>query len=103
MWSARRFGADETVALELAGACRHYTAGLARTIQLGRPGPKVLDTAKAVLEGMDAVLATIRPGTTGEDVEAAWRQVIARHGLTKESRIGYSIGICYSAHLGQHT
>jgi len=103
MWSNRRFGTDETIAVELAGACRHYTAGLARTIQLGRPGAKVLDTAKAVLEGMDAVLATIRPGLTGEDVEAAWRAVIARHGLKKESRIGYSIGIGYPPDWGEHT
>jgi ectoine hydrolase len=103
MWSERRFTADETVALELAGACRHYTAGLARTLQLGRPGPQVLDTAKAVLEGMDAVLATIRPGVTGEDVEAAWRAVIARHGLKKESRIGYSIGLGYPPDWGEHT
>jgi Xaa-Pro aminopeptidase len=103
MWSNRRFGADETIALELAGACRHYTAGLARTVQLGRPGPKVLDTAKAVLEGMEAVLATMRPGITGEDVEAAWRAVIARHGLKKESRIGYSIGVGYPPDWGEHT
>lgn len=103
MWGDRRFGADETVALELAGACRHYTAGLARTLQLGKPGPKVLDTAKAVLEGMDAVLATMRPGVTGEDVDAAWRAVIARHGLKKESRIGYSIGLGYPPDWGEHT
>ncbi len=103
MWSDRRFGADETIALELAGACRHYTAGLARTMQLGRPGPKVLDTAKAVLEGMEAVLAAVRPGVTGEDVEAAWRTVIARHGLKKESRIGYSIGLGYPPDWGEHT
>jgi ectoine hydrolase len=103
MWSNRRFAADETVALELAGACRHYTAGLARTVQLGRPEAKVLDTAKAVLEGMDAVLATIRPGVTGEAVEAEWRAVIARHGLTKESRIGYSIGIGYPPDWGERT
>jgi Xaa-Pro aminopeptidase len=103
MWSDRRFGADETVALELAGACRHYTAGLARTLQLGRPGPKVLDTAKAVLEGMESVLTTMRPGATGEDVEAAWRSVIARHSLKKESRIGYSIGLGFPPDWGEHT
>jgi Xaa-Pro aminopeptidase len=103
MWGDRRFTADETVALELAGACRHYTAGLARTIQLGKPGPKVLDTAKAVLEGMDAVLATMRPGVTGEDVEGAWRAVITRYGLKKESRIGYSIGLAYPPDWGEHT
>lgn len=103
LWSDRRFGKDETVALELAGACRHYTAGLARTMQLGKPPQPVLDTAKAVLEGMQAVVDFTRPGVTGEAVEAAWRRVIARHGLKKESRIGYAIGVGYPPDWGEHT
>lgn len=103
MWSDRRFGANETVALELAGARRHYTAGLARTMQLGPMPPAVAETAKAVLEGMEAVLEAVRPGETAESVEAAWRRVIARYGLTKESRIGYSIGIAYPPDWGEHT
>jgi ectoine hydrolase len=103
MWSDRRFGENETIALELAGACRRYTAGLARTMQLGKAGPKVKETADAVLEGMDAVLATTRPGAVAEDVEAAWRRVIERHGLKKESRIGYSIGVAYPPDWGEHT
>jgi Xaa-Pro dipeptidase len=103
MWTDRRFGADETIALELAGACRHYTAGLARTLQLGRMPKPVADTAKAVIEGMDAVLAAARPGVTAESVEAAWRAVIARYGLKKESRIGYSIGLGYPPDWGEHT
>lgn len=103
MWSDRRFGADETVALELAGASRHYTAGLARTMQLGTMPAKVRDTGAAVLEGMEAVLAAIRPGVLAEEVEAAWRAVIARHGLKKESRIGYSIGVAYPPDWGEHT
>jgi Xaa-Pro dipeptidase len=45
----------------------------------------------------------MRPGITGEDVEAAWRAVIARHGLKKESRIGYSIGLGYPPDWGEHT
>ena len=103
MWSGRRFGANETIALELSGACRHYTAGLARTLQLGAKPAKVADVEKAVLEGMDAVLATMRPGATGEAVEAAWRAVIQRYGLKKESRIGYSIGIGYPPDWGERT
>ena len=103
MWSDRRFGADETIALELAGVCRRYAAGLARTLQLGKTPQRVADTAKAVLEGMDAVLATTRPGIFAEEVEAAWRKVIARHGLKKESRIGYSIGVAYPPDWGEHT
>jgi Xaa-Pro dipeptidase len=103
MWSDRRFGANETIALELAGVCRRYTAGLARTMQLGTPRPEVTETAKAVLEGMDAVLATTKPGVRAEDVEVAWRKVIERYGLKKESRIGYSIGVAYPPDWGEHT
>src|SRR5436190_9363218 len=103
MWSDRRFGASETIALELAGVCRRYAAGLARTLQLGKTPQRVADTAKAVLEGMDAVLQTVKPGVLAEDVEAAWRKVIARYGLKKESRIGYSIGVAYPPDWGEHT
>ncbi|TMJ35922.1 MAG: M24 family metallopeptidase, partial [Alphaproteobacteria bacterium] len=103
MWSDRRFGASETIALELAGVCRRYAAGLARTLQLGKTPQRVADTAKAVLEGMDAVLQTVKPGVLAEDVEAAWRKVIARYGLKKQSRIGYSIGVAYPPDWGEHT
>ena len=38
-----------------------------------------------------------------QDVEAAWRKAIARHGLRKDSRIGYSIGVAYPPDWGEHT
>ena len=91
------------MALELAGVVRRYTAGLARTMQLGTMPTKVSDTSKAVLEGMEAVLATVKAGVTAEEVEASWRQVIERYGLKKESRIGYSIGVAYPPDWGEHT
>lgn len=103
MWSDRRFVQGETVALELAGACRRYTAGLARTLQLGPKPSRVAAVETAVLEGMTAVLDAVKPGVAAEDVEAAWRRTIARHGLKKESRIGYSIGLAYPPDWGEHT
>jgi Xaa-Pro aminopeptidase len=103
MWSDRKYTPGETISLELAGAYRHYTASLARTMQLGTKPKKVADVESAVLEGIDAVLETIKPGILAQDVEAAWRRVIARHGFTKESRIGYSIGIGYPPDWGEHT
>ena len=103
MWSDRRFAEGETVALELAGACRRYTAGLARTMQLGSKPKRVADLEGAVLEGMQAVLAAARPGALAQDAEAAWRKAIARHGLRKDSRIGYSIGVAYPPDWGEHT
>jgi ectoine hydrolase len=103
LWGDRRFASEDTIAIELAGACRHYTAGLARTVQLGRAAKKVVQVSGAILDGMDAVLAAIRPGTTAGEVEGAWRKIIGRHGLKKESRIGYSIGIGYPPDWGEHT
>lgn len=103
MWSDRRFGENETVALELAGVVRRYTAGLARTLQLGQMPVKVSDTSKAVLEGMEAVISTVKAGVAAEEVEASWRRVIQRYGLKKESRIGYSIGVAYPPDWGEHT
>lgn len=103
MWSDQRFESDQTSAIELAAARTHYHAALARTLHLGTPPRQLLDTAKAVNEGMEAVLATIRAGIAAADVEAAWRAVITRYGLTKESRIGYAIGLGYPPDWGEHT
>jgi ectoine hydrolase len=103
MWGNRAFAANETIALELAGACRHYTSGLARTMQLGKKPEHVAKVEAAVLEGMDAVLETAKPGKMAHEVEAAWRAAIARHGLKKDSRIGYSIGVSFPPDWGEHT
>lgn len=103
MWSDRRYEAGETIALELAGACRHYTAALARTMQLGSKPKKVADVEKALLEGMEAVLQAATPGALAQDVEAAWSKVIAKYGIVKESRIGYSIGLGFAPDWGEHT
>jgi Xaa-Pro aminopeptidase len=99
----RKYTQGETISLELAAAYRHYTSALARTMQLGSKPKKVADVEAAVLEGMNAVLKTIRRGVVAQDVEAAWRSVVARHGFKKESRIGYSIGIGYPPDWGEHT
>ena len=54
MWTDAPFEMDQTIAFEL-GACRkRYNCGLARTVHLGRPPTKLLDTAKAVEEGIEA-------------------------------------------------
>lgn len=103
IWSEERFEANQTTAIELAGACHRYHSALCRTLHLGTPPQLVLDTAKAVGEGLDAVLATVRAGVTAHAVHAAWQKVLDRYGLKKDSRIGYSIGIGYPPDWGEHT
>ena len=61
------------------------------------------ESVKVVLEGMQAALDTMKPGASGHDVEAACREVISKHGIVKESRIGYSTGLNYPPDWGEHT
>ena len=103
MWTDEKFADGQTVALELGGTRKRYNAGLARTVQLGDGPAAVFATAEAVEEGLDAVLASIAPDVVAGDVHAAWQSVLDKHGLVKESRIGYSIGVGYSPDWGEHT
>ena len=103
LWTDEPFTTNQTVALELGGARKRYNAGLARTVQLGQGTQKVYDTAGAVKEGLEAVLDCIRPGISAGEVHRAWQGVLDRHGLVKESRIGYSIGVGYAPDWGEHT
>jgi Xaa-Pro dipeptidase len=103
MWTDEKFIDGQTVALELGGTRKRYNAGLARTVQLGKGPQTVFETAAAVEEGLDAVLEAIKPGVLAGDVHRAWQTVLDKHGLVKESRIGYSIGVGYSPDWGEHT
>jgi len=103
-WTDEPYQNEQAVNLELAG-CRHrYHSPLARTAYIGRKPPqKLQDLAKNVVDGLEVALATIGPGITCEDVELVWRRHIARFGLEKESRIGYSLGLNYPPDWGEHT
>jgi Xaa-Pro dipeptidase len=104
IWTDDPFEDEQTIALELGGAAHHYCAGLARTMHLGKAPPaRLTDTARAVEEGLEAVLGMFKAGVSGHEVHAAWNAVLARHGLKKESRIGYSIGIGFPPDWGEHT
>lgn len=103
MWADEPLIDGQTVALELGGARKRYNVGLARTIQLGKGSQTVFDTAEAVKEGLDAVLHTLKPGVLAGDVHRAWQTVLDKHGLVKDSRIGYSIGVGYAPDWGEHT
>ncbi|EWY36696.1 X-Pro dipeptidase [Skermanella stibiiresistens SB22] len=102
-WDDRRFKSGEGTFFEIAGCHKRYHCPLSRTIYLGKPPQKFLDTEKAVLDGMAAALDAAKPGATCEDVEAAWRKTIAKYGLEKESRCGYPIGLSYPPDWGERT
>ena len=102
-WDERPFKAGEGTFFEIAGCHRRYHCPLSRTIYLGKPPQNFLDAEAAVIEGIAAALDVAKPGNTCEEVEAAWRKTIARHGIEKESRCGYAIGISYPPDWGERT
>lgn len=102
-WSEAPLQRGEATAIELAGVRHRYHAPLARTVALGTPRPGLAACADAVAEGLDATLDVFRPGATGDDVHRAFTAALTRRGLSKESRIGYSIGIGYPPDWGERT
>ncbi len=102
-WSDQRFVGDEAVVIELAGVHRRYHVPLARTVMLGRPSDELRRLEEPVAEGLAAVLAQMTPGTIVNHLADTWNETLARHGLFKSSRLGYSVGIGYPPDWGERT
>ena len=102
-WTGAPFAAGAATNIELGGCHHRYHAALARTLCLGAAPARLHTLADVTREGLHAALEAARPGATCEEVEAAWRRVIARAGYEKRSRIGYSIGLNYPPDWGEQS
>ncbi len=102
-WTDAPFKTGEATILELAGVRRRYHCPMARTVHLGKPPQRLVDTARVVVEGLNNAIVAAKPGAACEEVEAAWRHTIERHGIVKDSRIGYSTGLNYPPDWGEST
>ena len=102
-WDDRPMLAGEGTFFEIAGCYRRYHCPLSRTVFLGKPSPQFVEAEKAVLEGMEAGLAEARPGRSCQDIAKAFFAVLARYGIEKHNRAGYSIGLSYPPDWGERT
>ena len=103
-WTDEPYENESAVNLELAACRNRYHCPMARTMYLGKnPPTKLEDTAVVVVDGLNLTLDAIKPGLLCEDVELVWRRHIAKHSLSKESRIGYAMGLNYPPDWGEHT
>jgi Xaa-Pro dipeptidase len=102
-WTDEPYLTGEACTLELGANRFRYTVPLARTVHLGKPPRRLVDLSRIVGEGLESALEAVKPGVTCEMVEAAWRSTITRWGLSKESRIGYCVGIGYPPDWGERT
>ncbi|MFT5111317.1 MAG: ectoine hydrolase [Parasphingorhabdus sp.] len=102
-WTEEPLPDNGLVVMEIAAARRHYQVPLTRTAHIGQPPTKVTDLAKVIIEGGDLALEAAKPGITCEEVEAIWQNNLKKHGYSKDSRVGYSIGLNYPPDWGERT
>jgi len=102
-WNDKPLQAGEGTFFEIAGVYRRYHCPLCRTVFLGEPPDAMKAAENAVLEGLDAGLAAARAGNTCEDVAGAFFGALRKHGIEKDSRTGYPIGLSYPPDWGERT
>lgn len=102
-WTDEALPDNGLIVMEIGAARRHYHAPLTRTMHIGKPPAEIEKLADVIIEGGDRALEAAKPGVTCEEVEAIWQGVLKRHGYSKESRVGYSIGLNYPPDWGERT
>ncbi|MBY0095846.1 M24 family metallopeptidase [Mesobacillus maritimus] len=102
-WTDDPYETGDIVTLELAGCYKRYHSPLARTVSIGKPAEKVQALSDIVVEGLNNCLTMIKPGIACEEIEDTFRKTIAKIGATKESRLGYAMGLNYPPDWGEHT
>ena len=102
-WTDDKFVEGEASIIEISGVYKKYHCPMARTVLLGKPDQKKIDTMKRTREALQAGIDVTKPGNTANDVAQAFWKVLDKYGIEKKSRTGYSIGIGYPPDWGEHT
>lgn len=102
-WTDAPLEKEDLFYIEMGGVRHRYHSPLSRCIYLGKPTERMDFVAKVIAEGLNAVLEKVRPGVLCEELAAAWKAVISRYGIEKDSRIGYPVGIGFPPTWGELT
>lgn len=102
-WNGDPMRAGEATFFELSGCYRRYHAPLCRTVFLGKPSDDVLRVEAAQLEGIEAGLEAARAGNRTCDIANAFMAVLAKYGIERKGRMGYSVGLSYPPDWGERT
>jgi ectoine hydrolase len=102
-WNGAPMREGEATFFELSGCYRRYHAPLCRTVYLGKPPEEVLRAEAAQLEGIEAGLQAARAGNRTCDIANAFIDVLKSHGIHREGRCGYPIGLSYPPDWGERS
>jgi Xaa-Pro aminopeptidase len=96
--SQRRLRRGDGVVLDFGGVYDGYCVDLTRTLPVGTVPSDLSRLGAAVREAHDAAIASVRPGVRPSDIDAAARDVLARHGLADAFGHGTGHGLGLEVH-----
>ncbi len=102
-WTDGKIATNTQVNLELMGNRKRYQCTMGRTVYVGQPPAKLLELEKIVCDAIETVLNVVKPGVACETVARTLYRALAAHGIEKDSRCGYSVGITYPPTGGELT
>ncbi len=79
-WSGRKLEEGDLIYLEISGCVKRYSAALMRTVYLGEPPKEIVETADAIIAGLNKAIETIKPGITSGEADSACRDIITEAG-----------------------
>jgi Xaa-Pro aminopeptidase len=94
----RRLSEGDLVVLDFGGVYASYCVDLTRTVSIGKPSARARDVYGAVLEAHDQAIASVRPGASRLDIDAAARDSLARRGLAEAFGHGTGHGLGIEVH-----
>jgi len=102
-WERRPIARGESVFLEAGGCVARYAGATFRTVSVGPPPTRVHVAAEVACEAVTAAIERMRPGVTGDEVDAACRAPIRRAGLLDAFRhqAAYSLGVNFAPGWGE--
>ena len=102
-WDGAPMKSGEATFFELSGVYRRYHAPLCRTVFLGTPSDDMKRAEVAQMEGLEAGLNAARAGNRTCDIANAFMASLAKHGIERQGRMGYPIGLSYPPDWGERT
>jgi Xaa-Pro aminopeptidase len=94
----RRLSEGDLVVLDFGGVYASYCVDLTRTVSVGQPTARARDVYHAVLEAHDRAIASVRPGVSRLDIDAAARDTLGHYGLAEAFGHGTGHGLGLEVH-----
>jgi len=91
------------VYFEVGGCFRRYSGSVMRMASVGQPSNEMASRAGVMIEALETMIATIRPGAQSQEIDRAGRRVVEKAGFGDcfRHRAGYSMGAAFAPGWGE--